>query len=526
MSQTLDAGTVFGSYAIEGFIAGGGMGEVYAARHAVYGTVVAMKVLHADLHRDADWRRRFDIEGLVGTQLKHPHLLSARELVEHEGRVALVIDLIRGGQTLLKVVTREYATGVPLVAALQVFLGILQGVEYAHVKGIVHGDIKPENVLVSGDFRDAATWLPMVTDFGTVALIAHPVLIDGQAAVVASPRYACPEHMLGVDHLVPRSDIYALGLLLHFLVTGRHVSDARTVQEAANRVNLPIPRDLLREQPAAVVELITRACAVRPEDRYASCRDYALAVRRCLDAMGVKLELEDLQSELATEVMEEREVPPPAAPTFPSGNTSSQPTEPAPPLLSQPTVEEPSMKPPQAPSTPPNPPEDTPRNPLWGSFPLDEGTDENEPTARLNPGELAAIVRRETNPDPTVRLRPGERPGERDASVDRSAASSPAGSGAPSPVKAPPKTHVVTIPEFAPPPSASPPAPADVLDEPTAEHGVRPSQINTVPHEDAAKIARAVTHVDADAGIPPIVWIGGAAGVFVLLASVAYVWMG
>lgn len=304
--QRLEAGAAFGPYTIEGFVAGGGMGEVYAARHAVYGSPVALKVLHVGLHADDGWRRRFNEEGLVGQQLKHPHVLAARELVEHDGRIALIMDLARGGQTLARVITREFATGLSLVQGLQVFLGLLQGVEYLHTKEIVHGDIKPENVLVQGDIREPGSWVPLVTDFGTVGLVAHPVLIDGQPAVVASPRYASPEHLLGVDRIEVRSDIYSLGLLLHFLLTGRHASDARDVLEAAHHVVRPIPLVHMVDQPESVIQLVQKATAVRPEHRYASCREMALAIRAVLDELGVKLELEDLQADLATEVIEER----------------------------------------------------------------------------------------------------------------------------------------------------------------------------------------------------------------------------
>ncbi len=304
--QRLEPGAHFGPYLIEGFIAAGGMGQVFAARHGVYGSPVALKVLHAELHADDSWRLRFNEEGLVGQQLKHPHVLAARELIETDGRVALVLDLVRGGQTLAKVIGRDFATGLPLVQAMQVFLGIVQGVEYAHGKGIVHGDIKPENVLLQGDFRDPATWAPMVTDFGTVGLIAHPVQIEGQVAVVASPRYASPEHLRGVDKLEPRSDIYCLGLILHYLLTGHHASEARTVIEAAEAVQLPIPLVYLVDQPESIIALFKRATQVDPAERYPNCREVALAVRDVLDELGVRLQLEDLRGDLATEVMEER----------------------------------------------------------------------------------------------------------------------------------------------------------------------------------------------------------------------------
>lgn len=125
-----ETGSKFGPYTIEGLVAGGGMGRVYAARHEVYKTPVALKVLHPRLHKDPSWMKRFSVEGLVGTRLKHPNVLSARELVSHNGRIALVMDLVSGGQTLEKVISREHKTGLPLVQGLTVFLAIVQGVEY------------------------------------------------------------------------------------------------------------------------------------------------------------------------------------------------------------------------------------------------------------------------------------------------------------------------------------------------------------------------------------------------------------
>lgn len=522
-NTNLEPGAALGSYRIEGFIAAGGMGQVYAARHAVYGTAVAMKVLHADLHADADWRRRFDIEGLVGTQLKHPHVLSARELVEHDGRVALVIDLVFGGQTLLKVVTREFATGVPAVGALQVFLGILQGVEYAHTKGIVHGDLKPENVLLGGDFRDASKWVPLVTDFGTVALIAHPVTIDGQVAVVASPRYASPEHMYGVDHLEKRSDIYALGLILHFLLTGRHVSDARTVQEAADRVVRPIPLALLVDQPESIIGIVQRACALKPADRFASCRELALAVRKVLDERGVKLDLEDLAAELATELIEDSGKMKPGEIRDTAG-ASSEPTLP----MEQPVPAalERSMK-----------DADPAKNPLWGSK-IDLSDEEDAPTARLTPDKVGANLwgPDEKAPVPPAKVSKAAPMGELETEPPASERAATPDSPRLRPKK--PKTDVVTIPEFEPPESM-----VGAAKIARAESPVRPSQMDTAPSMErpklpevvAAKLSEEPTITNAmelrpgaapAGGVPVIAWVAGAAAVLMLVLVLVYAYSG
>ncbi len=302
----LSSGDAFGDYTIEGLIATGGMGAVYAARNRVYGTAVALKVLHERFHRDPDWQRRFNHEGVVGERLKHPYILSARELVVHEKRVALVLDLVRGGQTLSKVIARDWPQGMPPNAALKVFRAIVEGVEYLHGKGVVHGDLKPANILLEGPLRDPEAWRPRVTDFGTVGLIASPVIIDGQVAVVATPRYATPEHLWGVDRIEPRSDIFALGLLLHFLLSGRHASPARDTQEALEVLEKPLSMTALVDHRTDLKALVAGCLALDPAERFQTCRELALEVRARLDDLGVELDVEDLEAELATEVDEAR----------------------------------------------------------------------------------------------------------------------------------------------------------------------------------------------------------------------------
>ena len=148
--------------------------------------------------------------------------------------------------------------------------------------------------------------MPRLTDFGTVALISDPVLIDGRPAVVATPRYASPEHLWGVDHLEVRSDIYCLGLLLHFLLTARHASTAGSVPEASEVVRSPLSVMNIIDQPEAVLELFRRCTSVDPDQRFASCDALGMAVRDVLEGLGITLKLDDIKADLATEIMEEQ----------------------------------------------------------------------------------------------------------------------------------------------------------------------------------------------------------------------------
>lgn len=399
--EELGSGEQFGPYVVEGLVAGGGMGRVYAARHEVYGSVCAMKVLHASLDHQEDWRKRFTEEGLVGAQLKHPNVLSAREIVEEGGRLAIIMDLVKGGQTLEKVMSREFPRGLPLADALQVFLAVVQGIDYLHGKGVVHGDLKPENVLVEGEYRRPETWVAKVTDFGTIGLIAHPVVIDGRTAVVATPRYASPEHLRGIDRVEIRSDVYCLGLLLHYLLSGQHVSNARTVREAALFVMDEVSTVYLVDQPEVVQAVFRKSVQVLPTDRYADCRELALAVRAALDGLGVKLELEDVQADLATEVDEDRARAQREMAEAAEAAEEAPPVprqEPEPPADERPTEVPPEPPPPEAfdaglPAGPPTEPE-PPTEPLQTPTPREIPDDP--------PSEPEATVPSEALPPPPI----------------------------------------------------------------------------------------------------------------------------
>ena len=210
MSDTLPEGFQFGGYTVQGTIAGGGMGHVYAARHEVYANPVALKVLHEHLHADEDWRARFNEEGLVGTQLKHPHVLSAVELGSLDsGQLWLRMPVLDGG-TLRDRIAEGSIDDEQAQRWTRELLSALVALQRA---GVVHRDIKPSNLLLDRDDQ------LVLVDFG-VALSEDDARLTRTLQQLGSLAYLAPE-CRGAGQATHVSDVYSAALVIHELVTGR-----------------------------------------------------------------------------------------------------------------------------------------------------------------------------------------------------------------------------------------------------------------------------------------------------------------
>ena len=258
-----------GRYRIEALLARGGMATVYKATDTRLGRRVALKVMHAELAADDDFVARFIGEARSVAQLSDPNVVNVFDQGEDDGAVFLAMEYIEG-RTLRDVLHERGRLGAAL--ALEVAESVLSALAAAHRAGIVHRDVKPENVLVGNDGR------VKVADFGLARAVSSSSKTT--RGLLGTVNYISPEQALG-EKATPRSDVYSAGIMLYELLVGRPPHDGPTdfvVVRCHIDENVPPPSAAV-PLPPIVDELTLTATARHPEARYADSGEFLAAVR-------------------------------------------------------------------------------------------------------------------------------------------------------------------------------------------------------------------------------------------------------
>ena len=258
----------------------GGMATVYRARDSSLDRFVALKVLHPHLQRTSEARARFTREAKSVAKLRHPHIL---EIYDYSGEASdetyIAAELLTG-PTLKDFVLKH--KDVPPEIAVCVGLELADALSEAHAKGIIHRDVKPENVLIHEDR------CVKLTDFGIAHMVdTHTFTVTGQ--ILGSPGHMAPEQVEGGTCDV-RSDVFSLGTVLYFCATGRLPFVGRNPHHLLRLLLEGEYPDPLRLRPAIGAELagiINKALARAPGDRYQSAAEMARALRAFLVEMGI-----------------------------------------------------------------------------------------------------------------------------------------------------------------------------------------------------------------------------------------------
>jgi len=262
-------------YELEELVGTGGMSSVYRAHDSLLERHVALKVMHEQLLGEGEHVERFRREARLAAQLSHPNIVTVIDRGEQEGRQFIVFEYVEG-ENLKALVERE----APLAEreAIELALQVADGLAFAHAHGLVHRDVKPQNVLLTEDGR------AKVTDFGIARSIDVQHGLTQTGTVMGTSDYISPEQARGgpVDDC---SDIYSLGAVLYELLTGDvPFSGENFVSVAMQHINEPPPsvRERRPELSPRVDAAVRKAMAKDRDDRFGSMEEFAAELRACL----------------------------------------------------------------------------------------------------------------------------------------------------------------------------------------------------------------------------------------------------
>ena len=269
-------GKVFAQrYQLEEFIGKGGMALVFRATDLRTGHAVAVKVLRPEFSQDEEFLERFQREALAASKMSHHNIVNLLDVGEEEGMRYLVIEYVRG-RTLKEII--EENARLPEPVAAQIAIRILSALQHAHNNGIIHRDIKPQNVLIN------AEGLVKVADFGIARVAGSNTLSKGDS-VMGSVHYFSPEQARGED-VTAASDIYSVGVVMYEMLTGKVPFDGDTpVSIAMQHISAqPKAPSLVAEGISPAMEqVVLTAMSKEPRRRYRDAAEMARAIRAALE---------------------------------------------------------------------------------------------------------------------------------------------------------------------------------------------------------------------------------------------------
>jgi serine/threonine-protein kinase len=262
-------------YELEELVGTGGMSSVFRAHDRLLDRKVALKILHQQYSGDDEYVERFRREARAVAALSHPNIVTVIDRGEHDDRQFIVFEYVEG-ENLKRLIERRGPA--PVATALQLAMEIARGLSFAHQQGLVHRDVKPQNVLLNGD--GAAK----VTDFGIARSLDVQHGMTQTGTVLGTSDYIAPEQAQG-QRVDEHTDVYSLGVVLYELLTA-HVPfpGENFVAVAMRHINEPPPpiRDQRPDVPPRVEAAVQRAMAKRPEDRFPTMADFCGELEACL----------------------------------------------------------------------------------------------------------------------------------------------------------------------------------------------------------------------------------------------------
>jgi serine/threonine protein kinase len=274
--QQFPAGTRVGKYELIRPLGHGSMGAVYEAVHTALSKRVAIKTLLPHLAAIPEARVRFLREGKASARIQHPNVVRVTDVDGHEGVPFLVMEYLEG-ETLGDLFARQGA--LSLQGLLEVMLPVLSAVNAGHEAGVIHRDLKPHNIFLTLDARGDIA--PKVLDFGISKLLGDSKDFTASGATLGTLAYMSPEQAENAKKADARSDQYSVALIIYEGATGRRAFEGDQAFAVLSQIvagSIPPPRAVRPELPEEFERSLMRALALRPERRYPSVHDLALAL--------------------------------------------------------------------------------------------------------------------------------------------------------------------------------------------------------------------------------------------------------
>jgi eukaryotic-like serine/threonine-protein kinase len=271
----------FGEYRLLSKLGEGGMGVVYKAHDPLADRFIALKVLRKNFGANREFLDRFDREARLAGSLSHRHIVTCYTAGVKNGVQYMALEFVEG--TTLKSEITRWGGRVPEHEALRVAHDIAVGLAHAHEKGVVHRDIKPDNILVAHDGT------VKISDFGTAKSVLDNESLTQTGMIIGTPYYISPEQVRALKDVDHRADLYALGGTLYHMLTGHVPFYAPTVLEimrAHLNAELENPADLNPQLSGDAVQIVTKLMAKEPTERYQAAQELVEDLDRVMNGQA------------------------------------------------------------------------------------------------------------------------------------------------------------------------------------------------------------------------------------------------
>ncbi len=306
--MALASGATFAGYTVARRLGSGVTGEVYLALDPRAERWVALKILSPALSTDSDFRQRFLSETATTANLDHPHIVEVHARGEYEGQLWVAMDYVEGSNAARRMAERFPAVS-PAGEVLAIVSAVASALDHAHQRGLLHRDVKPANILLTGlstgllTGRGEGEQRILLADFGVARRFGKPTGVNAANVPAGSVAYSAPEQLMGADDIDGRADQYALAATAFHSLTGTPpVEHTDPVAAVDHLLNSPPPR-LSDQRPelASLDAVFSKALARKPDDRFENCQEFAAAA---IEQAGVSIGERSREAALVVEALD------------------------------------------------------------------------------------------------------------------------------------------------------------------------------------------------------------------------------